>query len=431
MRDLREGSGRSVKPSFSFSRVITRSAAQARISGNAALRPYLPQLMPYLDELLPHLPRILGEMQHLRPYLPVLVPILPRLLPHTQTLLDELPYLIPYLDEILDHSEVILPLLDDLAPLCARLRPHLQAICCRLGTLEPLLPRIVPHLGYVLPHMQRCLAHWELILPSLNEVLAPNVLETLLPHIGAIASALPKVALHLPLLVSRLEVLRPVLSVLFATLPDLLPHLGVLLHRLDEKCCIHDQPLSLLLEDKELLMAQLAAPEIGVKGGGDDKGVSEEEPALWGVLRKALSFMSNQQPEVTADATDAQEGESSRPDPPMDLASIKEHIDAAARRMRALEEEFLERKNCGGWRGQQEHDAAVRLSRVEGSLIEVEDRLLSIAGDTKKLNTHVESIEHRLGAEAIARAKDNKIVRQKASNRRSSFVDGLLLHMPL
>lgn len=278
--------------------------------------------------------------------------------------------------------------------------------------------------------------------PVLPRLVAPANLEALLPHLAELAPHLPELAPHWPVLLGRLPLLRPVLPALCAQLPALLrgepPPLGLVLQHAEAL-----QPdLPALLQDAPKLQARLATLEkekaapLAANGGGKSAGKggdaaadgprAGEESTIWGGLRAALSFLAQRtSPDEIARARMSRTSRDFDEGP--NLARVVAAIDGAARRMNALEQEFVDLKHRTSWRQQQVTEGAVRLSMMEGALFECEEGVMTLSSDTRALGHSIKGVEDQIGQEAIARGREAR----RLNSASAKPLDSFLARLPL
>ena len=73
---------------------------------------------------------------------------------------------------------------------------------------------------------------------------------------------------------------------------------------------------------------------------------------------------------------------------------------------------------------QQQQEAAVRLSQLEGVVMDAEDALLAYEGSTRELDDELGRVERLLGPEAIRRGRDRRLVEARRTGHLAGKKDG-------
>ena len=402
---------------------LERSRATTKLLAHKELRPYLSSLAPHMAQLAPHVVRLNDLYDIYAPYLAALVPQLPRLLPHLRELLDDLPYLVPQLETFVQHQAALLPCLEHIAPLLYDLQPHRDTLAENLPTLAPYVSVFAPHLDALVPYLGPLLdALAEKELPPLAALSSKATLERLLPHLGYLAGALPELAPHWPRLLERLPFLdaQKALQPLFARLPEHLPHLAELL----EQCEAIGPRLPLLLGNPDALGAELRA--IRARGGASSAAEAAEkaaEPGLWGGIvrfigggdeaaKVAAEEAEKAEEEARLAAQAAAERESERAAQRAVVGRVSTAVDLAARRMAALEQEFVACKHTSALRHTKDSEEALRCMAMEVSLLDVDEGLDSLRGQACQLQADIARLEKLVGAEGLMRGREARQIEQ-------------------
>ena len=440
------------------------------------LLPYLPRLSPLLPQLSPPLQqRIVDSVERLGPHVPVFVMELSRLLPYLEPLLDELAYLdAPALAQIVAQREDLIGHLDHIVPHLPALRPHHARLAAALGVIGPYVGRLAPHLAALLPHLGPLLTSLRSMEAAhIDELTSPTALATLLPVVGTLAPHLPSLAPHLPALLRRFEQaeLSALLPALLAALPTVAARAGTLVAAIDELSLTGSLPR--LLSAPDALLAELerrdrereaAAPAAARDGDGDGDGDGWSN--LFGLLRffgddgesegreaQAKNSWQQRAPLVTntAAASRREAGDAASDAAPLTLeeeeaalSEVNRAMAAVSTRMDSLDEAFRH-ANSAVLRGAQKgREEAELFMRWESSLIETEQGIAELTGQTRERDLALQKAEKKCGMHQLNKGREARIQSQfdrgapliqpggaPRQRRISRVEDHVLLQLPL
>ena len=136
-------------------------------------------------------------------------------------------------------------------------------------------------------------------------------------------------------------------------------------------------------------------------------------------LRRKL-FKPDQEPEAAEEAAD--------------LEKVEGVLGATATRLNALESTLFAFKSDVQYRQQLQQEAAIRLSHLEGMLMDAEDGLMEHARRARELDAELCHVERLMGPEAIKRGRDRRIVDARGSRNaqaKDGWQDKFMTMLPL
>ena len=116
--------------------------------------------------------------------------------------------------------------------------------------------------------------------------------------------------------------------------------------------------------------------------------------------------------------------ESEKTEQPPDMPKVECVIDATAKRLEALELIMYGYKSDIQHHQRVQQGAALRLSKLEGMLMDAEDTLTTQIGRSRQLNVEVGQVERKLGPEAIKRGRERRMVEGPPSPQKVPFTKG-------